>query len=175
LSHFGPFGRWLLAVSKTASVCGGVVFVALVLMSIVSIVGRKLWATPVPGDVELLQVCSAVASSTFFAYCHLNGGDVKVDFFTATMAPAKVHALDAFGSTLVGLVGALLAWRTVLGALTVREAGEMTMILDLPLWWGQIAMVPGFVLLALAGGYMALWHAGQSLRTAGQATQGAQP
>jgi len=173
--QFGPFGRWLLAVCKAASVCGGGVFVALVLMSIVSIVGRKLWSAPVPGDVELLQVCSAVASSTFFAYCHLNGGDVKVDFFTATMAPAKVHALDAFGSTLVGLVGALLAWRTVLGALTVREAGEMTMILDLPLWWGQIAMVPGFVLLALAGGYMALWHAGQSLRTAGQATQGAQP
>ena len=25
---------------------------------------------------------SAFAAASFFAYCHLNGGDVKVDFFT---------------------------------------------------------------------------------------------
>ena len=83
---------------------GGLVFVALVAMSIVSIVGRKLFAWPVPGDVELLQMCAAFASSAFFAYCHLVGGDVKVDFFTHNLAPRKVALLDAFGSLLVGLV-----------------------------------------------------------------------
>ncbi|MEO5797532.1 MAG: TRAP transporter small permease [Rhodoferax sp.] len=159
---FGPLGRQLLAVCKAASVLGSAVFVLLVIMSIVSIVGRKLWSAPVPGDVELLQVCSAFAASTFFAYCHLNGGDVKVDFFTAHLRAARVHLLDAGGSLLVGLFGALLAWRTAAGALGVREAAETTMILDLPLWWGQIAMVPGFVLLALAGFYMVAWHLGQS-------------
>jgi hypothetical protein len=44
------------------------------------------------------------------------------------------------------------------GALTVRASGEETMILGLPQWWGPAAMVPGFVLLALAGGYMAARH-----------------
>ena len=52
------------------------VFVALVVMSIVSIVGRKLLSWPVPGDVEVLQMCAAFASSSFFAYCHLINGDV---------------------------------------------------------------------------------------------------
>ncbi|MEO8654596.1 MAG: TRAP transporter small permease subunit, partial [Ramlibacter sp.] len=75
-----------------------------------------------------------------------------------------VHALDALGSLLVGLFGAALAWRTGAGAMMVGQAGETSMILALPLWIGQSLMVPGFVLLALAGFYMCGWH----LRRAGK-------
>lgn len=157
-ADFGPWGRLLLRVNQVAAVAGGLVFVGLVLMTLASIVGRKLWSTPVPGDVELLQVCSAFASSAFFAYCHMNGGDVKVDFFTHRWAPAKVHFLDAAGSLLVGLFGSVIAWRVLAGALSVKEAGETTMILGWPLWIGQILMVPGFVLLGAAGFYMARLH-----------------
>lgn len=155
---FGTWGRVLLALSKWAAIAGGVVFSALVLMSIVSIVGRKLFATPVPGDVELLQLCSAFAAASFFAWCHLNQGDVKVDFFTHKSSPRVVHTLDAMGSLLVGLFGALIAWRTAVGALSVKANGEETMILGWPLWIGQMLMVPGFVLLALAGLYMGYLH-----------------
>ena len=157
-ASFGPAGHALLRLAKLAAIAGGLVFVALVAMSIVSIVGRKIASAPVPGDVELLQVCSAFASAAFFAYCHLNAGDVKVDFFTHNMAPSKVHLMDAIGSLLVGLFGALIAWRAGAGALSVRESGETTMILGWPLWIGQLLMVPGFVLLAAAGFYMAGAH-----------------
>ena len=155
---FGPAGLLLLRLAKLMAISGGLVFVALVVMSIVSIVGRKLASAPVPGDVELLQVCAAFASAAFFAYCHLNAGDVKVDFFTHNLARSKVQFLDAIGSLLVGLFGALIAWRACAGALSVRESGETTMILGWPLWIGQILMVPGFVLLAAAGLYMAGVH-----------------
>lgn len=163
---FGPVGRRLLAVCKVAAVAGAMVFTALVIMSIVSITGRKLWSAPVPGDVELLQLCSAFAAASFFAYCHLNRGDVKVDFFTDRLPPRGVHALDAVGSLLVGLFGALIAWRTGAGAWMVGTAGETSMILGLPLWWGQALMVPGFVLLALAGFYMSGWHLRRAVRGA---------
>ncbi len=166
---FGPLGRGLMVLSKGAAIAGGLVFVGLVVMSIVSIVGRKLFSAPVPGDVELLQVCSAFASASFFAYCHLNQGDVKVDFFTHHMKASRIHFLDAVGSLLVGLFGALIAWRAGAGALSVKAAGETTMILGWPLWLGQILMVPGFVLLAAAGLYMAGWH--WRMRRAAVATQ----
>jgi TRAP-type C4-dicarboxylate transport system permease small subunit len=155
---FGPLGRRLLAVCKVAAVAGAIVFVALVVMSIVSITGRKLWSAPVPGDVELLQLCSAFAAASFFAYCHLNRGDVKVDFFTERLPLRALHALDAIGSLLVGLFGALIAWRTGAGAWMVGAAGETSMILGLPSWLGQALMVPGFMLLALAGFYRFGWH-----------------
>jgi hypothetical protein len=62
------------------------------------------------------------------------------------------------GSGLVGLFGSVLTWRALVGALSIREAGETSMILGWPLWLAQILMVPGFVLLALAGFYMAALH-----------------
>jgi TRAP-type C4-dicarboxylate transport system permease small subunit len=130
----------------------------LVVMSIVSIAGRKIASMPVPGDVEMLQLCAAFAASSFFAWCHLNQGDVKVDFFTEWLPGSWVHALDTVGSLLVGLFGALIAWRTGVGALGLRAAGETTMILGAPVWIGQGLMVPGFALLALAGFYRAAWH-----------------
>ena len=156
LGNFGPGGRFLLALSKQLAIAGGLVFVGLVAMSIVSIVGRKLFAWPVPGDVELLQMCAAFASSAFFAWCHLANGDVKVDFFTHNLPPRVVAGLDAAGSLLVGLFGALIAWRTAAGAFSVWEVGETSAVLGLPMWIAQGLMVPGFALLAAAGFYMSL-------------------
>jgi TRAP-type mannitol/chloroaromatic compound transport system permease small subunit len=149
------YGLALYAAARWLALAGGLVFVALVIMSIVSIVGRKLISAPVPGDVELLQMCAAFASASFFAWCHLNHDDVKVDFFTHNWRAQNVRRLDAIGSTLVGLFGALIAWRTFAGALNLREVGETSTVLALPLWIAQMLMVPGFVLLALAGFYMA--------------------
>ena len=148
---FGPAGGALFVTCKWTAIAGGLVFVALVLMSIVSIAGRKLVSWPVPGDVEVLQMCAAFASSCFFAYCHLINGDVKVDFFTHNMAPRKVHAMDAFGSLLVGIFGAVIAWRTAAGAISIKEVGETSAILGWPVWIAQGLMVPGFLLLAAAG------------------------
>jgi TRAP-type C4-dicarboxylate transport system permease small subunit len=181
IETFGAVGRALVVACKAAAVAGALVFVALVAMSIVSIGGRKLFSAPVPGDVELLQLCAAFASATFFAWCHLNHGDVKVDFFTDRLPSAWLHALDGFGSLLVGAFGALIAWRTAAGAVALHATGETTMIVGVPLWLGQALMVPGFVLLALAGLYMAGWHTQRMLqarqltlvRTTGAAGAGA--
>jgi TRAP-type mannitol/chloroaromatic compound transport system permease small subunit len=163
-SEFGPAGRALVTACKVLSVAGGLVFVALVIMSIVSIVGRKLWSMPVPGDLELMQMGAAVGSSAFFAYCHLMRGDVKVDFFTQHWKASRVAALDALGSLLVGLFGALIAWRTSVGAISLYGDGETSAILGWPIWLAQALMVPGFVLLAAAGFYMCAYFAGKARR-----------
>ena len=155
---FGPVGQHLFRASKVSAIMGGLIFLAIVIMSIISIVGRKLFAAPVPGDVEMLQMAAAFASASFFSYCHLNGGDVKVDFFTAKASPSTVHRLDAFGSLLVGLFGALITWRAAVGAFAIKEAGETSMILGWPIWVAQVLMVPGFLLMALAGFYMVSYH-----------------
>jgi TRAP-type C4-dicarboxylate transport system permease small subunit len=151
MRQYGPGGRMLLGASKY--------------LSIVSITGRKLFSWPVPGDVEVLQMCAAFASSCFFAYCHMINGDVKVDFFTHNLAPAKVRSLDAFGALMVGLFGALIAWRTAAGAIAVKDVGETSAILGWPVWIAQGLMVPGFVLLAAAGFYMCVVHLRAAMRS----------
>jgi TRAP-type C4-dicarboxylate transport system permease small subunit len=163
----GHGGKTLLALCRALAIVGGLVFVGLVGMELVSIVGRKLFSWPVPGDVEILQMCAAFASATFFAYCHMVNGDVKVDFFTHNLAPAKLALLDAIGSLLVGAFGAVLTWRTAAGAWSLKEVGETSAILGLPVWIAQGLMIPGFALLAVAGFFMA----GRLLRAAALAHQ----
>ena len=92
--EFGPIGKMLMVASKWLAIAGGIVLVALVVMSVVSIVGRKLWSAPVPGDVEVLQLSAASSVSTFFAWCHLTRGDVKVDFFTNSLPRWAIDMLD---------------------------------------------------------------------------------
>jgi TRAP-type C4-dicarboxylate transport system permease small subunit len=152
----GRAGTKLLSLCRTLAIAGGLVFVGLVAMELVSIVGRKLFSWTVPGDVEILQMCAAFASATFFAYCHMVNGDVKVDFFTHNLAPAKVALLDALGSLLVGAFGAVLTWRTAVGAWSLKEVGETSAILGFPVWIAQGLMIPGFALLAVAGFFMAV-------------------
>jgi TRAP-type C4-dicarboxylate transport system permease small subunit len=91
-------------------------------------------------------------------------GDVKVDFFTANMNSQRRVLLDSAGSLLIALLGALLAWRTGVGALSLKEAGESSAILEIPVWLAQALMVPSFVLMALAGFYMCVqpWTRGKS-------------
>jgi TRAP-type C4-dicarboxylate transport system permease small subunit len=156
---FGRVGRALLAVSTYLAIVGGLVFVGLVVMSIVSIVGRKMYASPVPGDVELLQMCAAFAAAAFFPYCHLIGGDVKVDFFTHNLPPRIVAGLDALGSFLIGAFGALIAWRTAAGAVSLKEVGETSAVLAWPVWIAQALMVPSFALMAVVGFYMCVYWA----------------
>ena len=151
---FGPGGLALLKISKLVAIAGGLVFVGLVVMEIVSIVGRKLFGFVVPGDVEVLQMGAAFASATFFAYCHMIHGDVKVDFFTHNLSPRNVALLDALGSLLIGVFGALIAWRTAAGAVGLREAHETSAILGWPVWVAQALMVPSFALMSIAGFYM---------------------
>ena len=153
--EFGPIGKMLMVASKWLAIAGGIVLVALVVMSVVSIVGRKLWSAPVPGDVEVLQLSAASSVWTFFAWCHLTRGDVKVDFFTNSLPRWAIDMLDGVGSLLLAGMALLLGWRATVGALSVRLYGETSTILAWPVWIPQILMVPGFVLLAASGFYMA--------------------
>jgi TRAP-type C4-dicarboxylate transport system permease small subunit len=42
----------------------------------------------------------------------------------------------------------LLAWRTGAGAIAVKDAGETSMIISLPMWWAYAALAPGLAIAA---------------------------
>jgi TRAP-type C4-dicarboxylate transport system permease small subunit len=143
--------RLLDALARAFAFAGGAVLVGVTGMSVVSILGRTLRGTPVPGDFELVQVGSAVAIAAFLPYCQLRNGHIIVDFFTVR-APKRVQdVLDAFGALVLAGVMGVLAWRTIAGLLTVKASHEVTMIVGFPVWIGYAAIVPSLVLATLVG------------------------
>jgi TRAP-type C4-dicarboxylate transport system permease small subunit len=149
----GPWGERLYQLSKAFALAGGLVFIALVAMSIVSIVGRKLFSVPVPGDIELMQMGTAVAGAALLPYCEMQGSHLHVDFFTARLSPTAKARLDAIAHALLALVAIVLAWRTAISAISTYESGETTVMLGWPVWWAVALIVPSLALFAVAGGY----------------------
>jgi len=143
----------LFAVAGCAAAC------AVALMVVVSIIGRNAMSRPVSGDVELTQFGIALCISLCLPWCQLRGGNIIVDFFTQKSSPGTLRRLDAAGAALVALFTAVLAWRTGVGAVSVREAMETTMILDLPMWWSYAVLVPGLALTAVVAAIQAWCHA----------------
>jgi len=141
------------------AVAGCVAACAVALMVVVSIIGRNALSRPVPGDVELSQFGIALCISLCLPWCQLRGGNILVDFFTQKASARTLRRLDAAGAALVALFTAVLAWRTGVGAVTVRESMETTMILDLPMWWSYAVLVPGLALTAVVAALQAWCHA----------------
>lgn len=162
-AEYGPWGQRLLALTKGFAIIGGLMFVALVTMSIISIVGRKLMSAPVPGDIEVMQMGTAVASAMMLAYCEMTRHHLRVDFFTTKLSQKHKDMLDAFAHLLVALVSVVIAWRTTVAAISLKEAGEISMMLSWPVWPAVALLVPSFVVLAAAGFY----NAGQFWTAAG--------
>ncbi|WP_119153769.1 TRAP transporter small permease [Caldimonas tepidiphila] len=151
-----PFFRFL---ARWFALAGCLIGGAVALMTVASIVGRALFMTPVPGDIELTQFGIALCISLCLPWCQLRGGNIIVDFFTARASEGTQRRLDSLGSLLLASMMALLAWRTAVGAVSVHEAAETTMILGLPMWITYAVLAPGLaltLLIALAQGLLRL-------------------
>ncbi len=146
----GTLSLLMYVVAAAAALVGGALLTAIALMSVVSVVARTLGFQPIQGDFELVQVGLAICVTLLLPWCQLQGGNIIVDFFTARMRKGWQRRLDAAGCVLFAAVMALVAWRTGVGAVSLKSAGETTMLLGFPLWIGYAAMVPGLALTSAA-------------------------
>ncbi|MCK6423749.1 MAG: TRAP transporter small permease [Burkholderiaceae bacterium] len=154
--------HWLERLSRGFAALGALVALGVAGMTVVSIAGRSLWSRPIPGDVELTQFGIALCISLCLPWAQVRRANIVVDFFTQRLSGRSTQRLDAVGAALLGAMCLLLAWRSAVGAMSVAEAGEASMILDLPMWWVYASLVPG---LALSG-LVALVQAAQLARGA---------
>ena len=148
-------GHLLHRLTAAGAIFGGLVLVALILVTIASILGRALFALPVPGDYELVELGVATAVFAFLPYCQMQRGHVVVDLFTMRAPPALRAALDRLGGLIFAGIAALLCWRLWLGGLDYRLYQETSMILGLPVWWGFVPATFFCALLALTALYTA--------------------
>jgi len=148
--------RLLYVVSRVMAIGGGLVCVALAVMLVVTIFSRKVFLWQVTGDYELVQMFGAVAGSLFFPWCLLVGGNIIVDLFTAGAPERFNRALDRLSSLLLATIALLIAWRTGVQALQSESSGAISPMLSWPIWVFQMTMLPGFLVTAAVGVYLAV-------------------
>lgn len=140
-------GAALRRLSVAMAAFGGLLLLAGAMLTVVSVTGRYLFAVPVPGDVELVELGAGAAVAAFLPLCQLRGGNVIVDFFTVGMRPAVRARLDGVHAAVFAGCAGLIAWRMTLGGIDTYLANEQTMVLGVPTWISYAVMVPAFALL----------------------------
>lgn len=146
----GAVGRTIEKLCQAMAIMAGAAFVIEMLLSAVSVLMRMVIGRGVGGDFELVQVLSAVGIALCLPYCQFHKGHVFVDFFTLWAPASLKRLLDAIGALLLALCAFFLAWRIWEGMGELREFGEASMVLNLPIWWGYIPVVLAFVMLGIA-------------------------
>jgi TRAP-type C4-dicarboxylate transport system permease small subunit len=139
-------------------VCGGLIALAVGLMTVYSVAQRALITKPLAGDIELVQFGIALSISLCIAWCQLRGSNIIVDFFTQKATLKTNRWLDAVGCVFMALMYGVLSVRTLYGALAVSSAHETTPTLDLPMWWTYACLAPGLGLACIVAVIQAWMH-----------------
>ncbi|MCY4497031.1 MAG: TRAP transporter small permease, partial [Rhodospirillaceae bacterium] len=121
--------------ARLVAIAGGMLLIGVVLMTLISVLGRYLFNAPIPGDYELTELACGIAVFAFFPYCHARSGNVVVEFFTSRLGPRRKTALSAVHNIVFVLVAGLITWRLFVGGMHKLEDGETTLYLGIPIHW----------------------------------------
>ena len=142
-------GGALERLSRGIALLGGMLLVGVMLMTVISVLGRYLFNAPIPGDYEITELACAVAVFAFFPHCHARGGNIVVEFFTRKMSPRGKALLDAVHHGVFTVVAGLISWRLFVGGMHKFTDGETTLFLGIPLHWAYFPALIGAVLLVV--------------------------
>ena len=135
-------GDAIYAMSRWLARLGALVLVLIAALTVCSVIGRALAFAglgPVPGDFELVEAGTALSVFCFLPWCHLNNGHAMVDLLWQRYSPAMQRVLASGCDALMLLVWLLLVWRMGVAMLDYRDNGEVSFILQMPVWWGYAA------------------------------------
>ena len=152
---YGPIGRMLDSLSRALAICAGITLTAMAFMSVVSVIGRAAFSSPIVGDYELVQVMTAIAVAMTLPFCQMIRGHFIVDFFTTGLPTRFNDFLDLIANLLLAIGAFTLAWRISIGMMELRTTGDATMLLNLHIWYAYLPLVLSFFLLGCNAIYSA--------------------
>lgn len=122
-----------MATQATTVLCAAILFV-MMMLTIVDVLLRYVFSSPLPGAYELTELCLAMLIYAGLPLVSLRSLHVSTDFFESLLSDRMRRALQALinltcGGTLVAV--ARVIWDK---ADTIRRAGDVTQVLSISLW-----------------------------------------
>ena len=179
--------RLIYFLARFTAVIGGLVLMALVLMTTASIIGRtvnKMLHSPffqekltglsqglidmgigeINGNYELLEAGVAFAIFSFLPICQYYGAHATVDVFTSFL-PARVNRwIMAFWEVVLAAVIVLIIWRLYEGMQRYLGNGETILFLQFPVWWAYAASFASGVIASVVSVYCAVIRVIEAIR-----------
>lgn len=137
--------RTINLVEQVAAILLGLVTVLI----FVSVIGRYVFARPIPDSFDLSRLVLAVAVIWGFASIGFRGSHIKVDLLAQAMPPHVRKWFDVIAWTVLFIFTAGLLWKISGRVMSQWPRGETTMDLRLPHWPFLVAIVIGLAMALL--------------------------
>lgn len=149
--------RLAQGIAKWTAMAGGIILFAMILVVLMSIVGRSFtWVglKPILGDYELTAAGTGLAGFAFMPWAHLTRSHAFVSIATDRLG-RRINAwiITATDCLMLALAG-FIAWRLYDGMLDKFHYHETTLLLGLPTGWAYAASLVGAVALVLVALFM---------------------
>src|SRR6188768_417426 len=118
--------RFCRAAIRYWALAGGVILLALVVITAASAVSNLVIGKPFTGEYELAKHLVGIAIFTFLPYCQLAGANVTVDIFTEGMGTRAKSAMAVVSSLIAAVFALVLLRQMSLGFGDYWRYGEVT-------------------------------------------------
>ena len=151
---YNHLSRSVERLARWTALAGGLVLIAVVVMSCLSITGRALGSFgfdmgPIQGDFELVEIGIGFAIFAFLPWCQLTRGHATVDLFEERLGARLNRVIDFIADLAMCIAALLIAWRLWLGMLDKKSYTETTFILQSPVWISYAAALVGAVVFVI--------------------------
>jgi TRAP-type transport system small permease protein len=135
---------------RSAALAGGVVLVAVMLLTVLDVALRHTLNAPLAGAYELTELAMAAIAFLGLAHAQHLGEHITIDLLYERLPPFGRRALDGLSRLVSSLVAGAVTWQ-LLGYLgRMQASGEVTGVLGLPVYPAVGLAGAGFGLFTLA-------------------------
>jgi TRAP-type C4-dicarboxylate transport system permease small subunit len=123
-----------VTLSKVLNSIAGGGLVAMLLLVVGDIIGIKIFASPIPGGIEMVAFLGVIVIGFAIAYTQVLHGHIKVDFIIMKFPPKFGSIVDILMLILGMGFFVVLTWRSFDYARVVQLSGEVSMTQGIPFY-----------------------------------------
>ena len=139
--------RRIISITRRIAFAGVVVMLIIAFATVVDVLLRWLFNSPISGFNEIISMGLAVAISATFPAGAAQRVNLTVDFLSRQISQRSLAWLKVFGAVVLLLFYALLSWRIGVYALELSARNAVTLYLNIPMG-PVIAAVSAFLVIS---------------------------
>lgn len=145
---FNILDRLVRLSAQALNALSGLAVVAMMVLTCADVLLR-LFRHPITGTYEMVGYLGALVVAFALAKTALERGHIAVDFLVQKLSPVAQTQVERINSLILSVLFGLIAWHSMIFALTSRKNHEVSMTLQMPIYPFIIGISIGFAMITL--------------------------
>jgi len=139
--------RWLFSIESSLTLLCGLFMLAIMLLSVVNILGRKFFNFPVPGFIDWMVQAVPIIAFLGIGYCQRLGNHIRMDMVVSKLKRRVLWLFELTSIIVMGAITLMLVYGSWNHAARAFNLGDSTIDINLPTWPVKVLVPVMFMML----------------------------